>query len=86
MENKSFVMLTLTEYEAQKAEKADLENRMSQVANHLMKFESFLKMMDGNDKVIESFNNNLETTQKIGTALFMTFEEVKEGLNIDLKK
>ncbi len=79
-------MLTLTEYESQKAERNDLEQRVAQVSNHLMKFESFLRMMDGNDKIIESFNKNLETTGKIGTALFMTFEEVKEGLTIDLKK
>lgn len=86
MEVKSYVMLTLDDYESQKAKELDQESRMNQVSNHLMKFESFLKMLDSNDKVIESFHKKLEETTKIGTALFLTFEELKETLTIDLKK
>lgn len=86
MEVKSYVMLTLDDYESQKGEMANQEARNLQISNHLMKFESFLKMLDSNDKIIESFHKSLNETGKIGTSLFMTFEEVKENLTIDLKK
>lgn len=86
VEGKSYVMLTLDEYESQKKRESDLQERNHQLQNHLMKFEQFLTKLDNDDKIIDVFNKSLEELKKIGSALFVAYEEVKEGLTIDLKK
>lgn len=80
----SFVMLSLSEYEDFKNQILDLKNRNTQVSDSLMKFEYFLKSLNSDEDVIEKFNKNLEKYDKIGSALFDTYEYVKDKMSIKL--
>lgn len=77
-------MLSLSEYEDFKNQILDLKNRNTQVSDSLMKFEYFLKSLNSDEDVIEKFNKNLEKYDKIGSALFDTYEYVKDKMSIKL--
>lgn len=85
-QRESFVMLTLTDYQRMMNVQKDLESRNSQVSENLMMFEHFLKAMNEDEGLIKMFDENLNKYEKIGTAIFTTYESVKEKLAINLNK
>jgi hypothetical protein len=82
----STVTMSLNEYNRITGVIKDEREKNSAMSATLTKWSEFLRQLDGNPRIIEMYTKELDSSQKIGTAFYASFDEFIKQSKMDFKE